>query len=100
MKSNVLTIGADMGNDAFKIISPNKRELFIMNILAPWHERRIVNEDTRFPLNLLEVEVKSKNQNLGKFIACHSQPEMKAAKIFEAIALDIEDLLSGNNQIG
>jgi plasmid segregation protein ParM len=67
MKNNILTIGADMGNDAFKIIGPTKRELFIMNILSPWHERRIVNEDTRFPLNLLEVEVKSKNQNLGKY---------------------------------
>jgi plasmid segregation protein ParM len=67
MKNNILTVGADMGNDAFKIIGPTKRELFIMNILAPWHERRIINEDTRFPLNLIEVEVKSKNQNLGKY---------------------------------
>ncbi|BCJ98428.1 ParM/StbA family protein [Anaerocolumna chitinilytica] len=67
MKNNILTVGADMGNDAFKIIGPTKRELFIMNILAPWHERRIVNEDTRFPLNLLEVEVISNNQNFGKY---------------------------------
>jgi plasmid segregation protein ParM len=67
MKNNILTVGADLGNDAFKIIGPTKRELFIMNILAPWHERRIVNEDTRVPLNLLEVEVKSKNQNFGKY---------------------------------
>lgn len=67
MKNNILTVGADLGNDAFKIIGPTKRELFIMNILAPWHERRIVNEDTRFPLNLLEVEVKSRNQNFGKY---------------------------------
>lgn len=67
MKNNILAVGVDLGNDAFKIISPNKRELFIMNILAPWHERRVVNEDTRFPLNLLEVEVKSKNQNYGKY---------------------------------
>lgn len=67
MKNNILTVGVDLGNDAFKVIGPTKRELFIMNILAPWHERRIVNEDTRFPLNLLEVEVKSKNQNYGKY---------------------------------
>lgn len=63
----ILPVGLDLGNDAFKIISPTKRELYIMNILAPWHERRIVHDDTRFPLNLLEVEVKSKNQNLGKY---------------------------------
>ncbi len=67
MKNNILTVGADLGNDAFKVLGPTKRELFIMNILAPWHERRIVNEDRRFPLNLLEVEVKSKNQNYGKY---------------------------------
>ena len=67
MKNNVLTVGADLGNDAFKIIGPTKRELFIMNILAPWHERRVVTEDTRFPLNLLEVEVKSRSQNLGRY---------------------------------
>jgi len=67
MKDTILTVGADLGNDAFKIIGPTKRELFIMNILAPWHERRIVSEDTRFPLNLLEVEVISKNQNIGKY---------------------------------
>lgn len=67
MKSNLLTVGADLGNDAFKIIGPTKRELFIMNIIAPWHERRIVNEDTRFPLNLLEVEVTCQNQNLGRY---------------------------------
>lgn len=67
MKNSILTVGADLGNDAFKILGPTKRELFIMNILAPWHERRIVNEDTRFPLNLLEVEVKSKNHNYGKY---------------------------------
>lgn len=65
--SNILPVGADLGNDAFKIIGPTKRELYIMNILAPWHERRVVQDDTRYPLNLLEVEVKSKKQNLGKF---------------------------------
>lgn len=63
----VLSVGLDLGNDAFKIIGPTKRELYIMNILAPWHERRIVHDDTRFPLNLIEVEVISKNQNLGKY---------------------------------
>ncbi|MCX7922251.1 MAG: ParM/StbA family protein [Clostridia bacterium] len=67
MNTNILTVGADLGNDAFKIIGPTKRELFIMNILSPWHERRVVNEDTRYPLNLLEVEVKSKNENLGRY---------------------------------
>lgn len=67
MRNGILTVGVDMGNDAFKIIGPTKRELFIMNILAPWHERRVVNEDTRYPLNLLEVEVISKNKNQGRF---------------------------------
>lgn len=67
MKSNIVTVGADLGNDAFKIIGPTKKELFVMNILAPWHERRVITEDTRYPLNLLEVEVKSKNENLGKY---------------------------------
>ena len=57
MKNNILTIGADLGNDAFKIIGPTKRELFILNIIAPWHERRVISDDTRYPLNLLEVEV-------------------------------------------
>ncbi|MDA8235385.1 MAG: ParM/StbA family protein [Clostridia bacterium] len=64
---NILPVGADLGNDAFKIIGPTKRELYIMNLLAPWHERRIVQDDTRFPLNLLEVEVRSHNQDLGRF---------------------------------
>ncbi|KXG75043.1 ParM/StbA family protein [Thermotalea metallivorans] len=67
MKNNLLPVGADLGNDAFKIIGPSKRELFIMNIIAPWHERRVINEDTRFPLNLLEVEIQSQNQTLGKY---------------------------------
>lgn len=67
MKNNILTIGADLGNDSFKIIGPAKRELIIMNLLAPWHERRVISEDTRFPLNLLEVEVLSKNENLGRY---------------------------------
>lgn len=65
--SNILSVGADLGNDAFKIIGPAKRELYIMNILAPWHERRVVRDDTRYPLNLLELDVKSKKQNLGKY---------------------------------
>ncbi len=67
MKNSILTVGADLGNDAFKIIGPTKKELFVMNILAPWHERRVITEDTRYPLNLLEVEVKSRNENLGKY---------------------------------
>lgn len=65
--TNISVIGADLGNDAFKIIGPAKRELYIMNILAPWHERRVVQDDTRHPLNLIEVDVKSKKQNLGKY---------------------------------
>lgn len=64
---DILTVGADLGNDAFKIIGPTKRELYIMNILAPWHERRIVHDDTRFPLNFLEVEVSSNNENFGRY---------------------------------
>ena len=67
MKNTMLTIGADMGNDSFKIIGPTKRELVIMNLLSPWYERRVVSEDTRYPLNLLEVEVISQNKNLGKY---------------------------------
>jgi plasmid segregation protein ParM len=67
MKNNLVSVGVDLGNDSFKIIGPTKKELFVMNILAPWHERRIITEDTRYPLNLLEVEVKSKNENLGKY---------------------------------
>lgn len=65
--SDILTIGADFGNDAVKVIGPSKRELFVINILAPWHERRVVQDDTRYPLNLLEVEVTSNDQYLGKF---------------------------------
>ena len=67
MKNNILTVGVDLGNDAFKVIGPTKRELFIMNIIAPWHERRVISDDTRYPLNLLEVEVVSKGENLGKY---------------------------------
>jgi len=63
----LLAVGADLGNDAFKIIGPTKRELYILNLLAPWHERRIVHDDTRFPLNLLEVDVLSNNKGLGKY---------------------------------
>lgn len=65
--NNVLTVGADLGNDALKIIGPNKREFYIINILAPWHERRVVNDDTRYPLNLLEVDITSNGISLGKF---------------------------------
>lgn len=64
---DILVVGADLGNDAFKIIGPTKREIYIMNILAPWHERRVVHDDTRYPLNLLEVEVFSKSENIGKY---------------------------------
>lgn len=64
---NVLTVGADLGNDSLKIVGPNKRELFIINILSPWHERRVVNDDRRYPLNLLEVEITSNDKNLGKY---------------------------------
>jgi len=67
MKNNILTVGADLGNDAFKIVGPSKRELFVMNIIAPWHERRVITEDIKHPLNLLEVEVKSNKENLGKY---------------------------------
>lgn len=67
MKNSILTIGADLGNDALKVIGPSKRELFILNLIAPWYERRIVNEDTRYPLNLLEVEIISKGINLGRY---------------------------------
>ncbi|HWI54403.1 MAG TPA: ParM/StbA family protein [Desulfobacteria bacterium] len=63
---NVLPVGADLGNDSFKIIGPDKREIFIINLLAPWHERRVVNDDRRYPLNLLEVEITSKEKNLGR----------------------------------
>lgn len=65
--NNIQTVSVDPGNDAFKVISPNKRELFIINLLAPWHERRVVQDDTRYPLNLLEVEVRSNNQDLGRY---------------------------------
>lgn len=65
--NEISVVGADLGNDAFKLIGPTKRELYIMNIIAPWHERRVVQDDTRYPLNLLEVEVFSHNQNLGKY---------------------------------
>ncbi|GAW29202.1 MULTISPECIES: ParM/StbA family protein [unclassified Carboxydocella] len=64
---NYLTVGADLGNDAFKIIGPTKREFCILNISAPWHARRVVNDDTRNPLNLLEVEILSSGQNLGRY---------------------------------
>ncbi len=67
MKNNILTVGADLGNDAFKIIGPSKRELYIMNIIAPWHERRVITEDTRYPLNLLEVDITAKGECLGKY---------------------------------
>lgn len=67
MKNNILTVGADLGNDAFKIVGPSKKELFVMNIIAPWHERRVMTEDIKHPLNLLEVEVKSNKENLGKY---------------------------------
>lgn len=67
VKNNILTVGADLGNDAFKVIGPTKRELFILNIIAPWHERRVISDDTRFPLNLLEVEVTTKGDNLGRY---------------------------------
>jgi plasmid segregation protein ParM len=64
---NVAIVGVDLGNDAFKIAGPTKRELYITNIISPWHERRVVQDDTQYPLNLLEVEVISKGVNLGKF---------------------------------
>lgn len=67
MKNEILTVGIDLGNDAFKVVGPTKQELYILNLLAPWYERRVVSEDTRYPLNLLEVEVTSKNKNLGKY---------------------------------
>lgn len=67
MENNILTVGIDMGNDSFKVIGPTKKELLILNLISPWYERRVINEDTRYPLNLLEVEVKSKNTNLGKY---------------------------------
>lgn len=65
--NNALPIGADLGNDALKIVGPQKREFFIINILAPWHERRVVNDDTRYPLNLLEVDLTSNGRKLGKY---------------------------------
>lgn len=64
---DILTVGADLGNDAFKVIGPNKRDLYIINIVAPWHERRVVTDDTRYPLNLLEVDIRSNNKNLGRY---------------------------------
>ncbi len=67
MKNNILTLGADLGNDSFKIISPSKKELLILNLLSPWYERRVISEDSRYPLNLLEVEVVSRTENLGRY---------------------------------
>ena len=67
MKNDILTVGIDLGNDAFKVIGPTKKELFVQNLISPWYQRRVITEDTRFPLNLLEVDIKSKNKNIGKF---------------------------------
>lgn len=67
MRNNILTLGADLGNDSFKIISPAKKELLILNLLSPWYERRVISEDSGYPLNLLEVEVVSRNENLGRY---------------------------------
>ncbi len=67
MENNLLTIGVDMGNDSFKVIGPSKKELLILNLISPWYTRRVVNEDTRYPLNLLEVDIKSKDKNIGKY---------------------------------
>lgn len=67
MINDILTVGVDLGNDAFKIIGPSKKELIVLNLISPWYQRRVITEDTRFPLNLLEVDVTSKNKNIGKF---------------------------------
>jgi plasmid segregation protein ParM len=67
MSDNILTVGLDLGNDAFKVVGPTKKEFFVLNLISPWYERRVITEDTRFPLNLLEVEIRSKAENLGKF---------------------------------
>ena len=67
MKNDILTVGVDLGNDAFKIIGPSKKELFVLNLISPWYQRRVITEDTRFPLNLLEVDITSKKKNIGKF---------------------------------
>lgn len=67
MENNLLSIGVDMGNDAFKVIGPTKKELLVLNLTSPWYVRRVINEDTRYPLNLLEVDIKSKNENIGKY---------------------------------
>lgn len=65
--NNLLTIGVDMGNDAFKVIGPSMNKLLVLNLTSPWYVRRVINEDTRYPLNLLEVEIISKDENLGKY---------------------------------
>ncbi len=67
MAKDTLVVGVDMGNDAFKVIGPTKRELYILNLLSPWHERRIFSDDHKHPLNLLEVEVNTQNRLLGRF---------------------------------
>jgi len=67
VENKLLSIGVDMGNDAFKVIGPSKKELLILNLTSPWYVRRVINEDTRYPLNLLEVDIKSKNENIGKY---------------------------------
>jgi plasmid segregation protein ParM len=67
MNKNILSVGVDMGNDAYKILGPSKQELFILNLIAPWHERRIISEDTRYPLNLLEVDITCGDKKLGRY---------------------------------
>ena len=68
----VKEVGADIGNDAVKIVLKEKNyegnEKFeVMNVVAPGYSRRIIGGETGQLSNLLDVTIEVDNKEMGRY---------------------------------
>lgn len=69
---NVIIMGADVGNDALKIVLDketydNKKKLEIMNVVAPGYNRRLLGKEKAQLVNLLDVTITRGKEDLGRY---------------------------------
>ncbi len=64
--SNLIPIGIDYGNEIIKVKTATQ-ELGMVNLIAPGRERRKLSVDRSHPINLLDVQIRSNGEDLGRW---------------------------------
>lgn len=62
---SIKLIGADVGNDSLKIMCEDGKKYEIMNAIAPGYSRRVIGEEKKQPINLLDVTINGERSFVG-----------------------------------